>query len=160
MERSISFNLKGYDPFLDFIKAYAIICVLIGHTFPFLDYLGYGLWAGMQVPLFVLIQVFHNFKKETISFNFSKLFWRVFCPFFLVQVLIYACMYVISQKDALSLLYEMAIDGGFGPGAYFPWVYLQIALILCCLFKVINKYGKIVNLIVALIVCEGFELFF
>ena len=160
MERCISFNLKGYDPFINFIKAYAIICVLIGHSFPFLDYMGYGLWAGMQVPLFVLIQVFHNFKKDKISFDFSKLFWRILCPFVIVQACIYLCMFVISQKDAFALFYEMVIDGGFGPGAYFPWVYLQLAIVICCLFNVINKYGKVVNLIVALSVCEGFEILF
>lgn len=50
---------QRHDEFIDFIKAYAILCVLFGHTFGMaLDYVAYGVWAGMQVPLFILIQTF------------------------------------------------------------------------------------------------------
>ena len=45
--QTITFNKSGYDPFIDYIKAFAIICVLIGHTFPFPEYWGYRLFAGM-----------------------------------------------------------------------------------------------------------------
>jgi len=65
MTYCITFNTKGYDGFIDFIKAYAIICVLIGHTLiPYLHDIGYCIWAGMQVPLFILVQSFHGYKKE------------------------------------------------------------------------------------------------
>ena len=81
MSKVITFNKDGYDPFIDVIKAYAIICVLVGHTFPYLDKTGYCLWCDMQVPLFALVQVFHVFKKENQSFNCKKILWRIFIPF-------------------------------------------------------------------------------
>jgi fucose 4-O-acetylase-like acetyltransferase len=89
MSQIITFNKKGYDSFIDFIKAYAIICVLIGHTLPHHDYWGYGLWAGMQVPLFILVQAFHCFKKESYSFSLKKVLWRVIIPFVAIQVIIF-----------------------------------------------------------------------
>ena len=88
MQKVINFNKTGYDPFLDFIKAYAILAVLLGHTFPFLDETGYFLWYGMQVPLFILVQVFHVLKKENYKLNLIQLFKRVFVPFIAVQVVI------------------------------------------------------------------------
>lgn len=33
---TILLNKNGYEPFLDFLKAYAIIGVLLGHTIPYL----------------------------------------------------------------------------------------------------------------------------
>ena len=30
------FEINDNEPFIDFIKAYAILCVLMGHTFPYL----------------------------------------------------------------------------------------------------------------------------
>lgn len=75
---TISFNTKGYDVFIDFIKAYAIMCVLFGHTFLWLDKVGYGVWAGMQVPLFILVQAFHWYKKDKPVINFVKILKRVY----------------------------------------------------------------------------------
>ena len=85
--RQIVFVKNGYDPFIDFIKAYAIICVLIGHTIPYSELWGYGLWAGMQVPLFILIQSFHFFKREANSVSIKKIFNRVLLPFLVVEIL-------------------------------------------------------------------------
>ena len=96
--KTVSFNKIGYDPFIDFIKAYAIVCVLIGHTLPLQDYWGYGLWAGMQVPLFVLVQAFHCFKKETPDINLKKIFLRVGLPYILVQS-IYYFFYILTQQS-------------------------------------------------------------
>lgn len=33
----ITLNKSDYEPFFDFIKAYAILCVLMGHTIPFFE---------------------------------------------------------------------------------------------------------------------------
>ena len=76
----ITFNKSGYEPFFDFIKAYAILCVLMGHTIPFLKETGYSLWYGMQVPLFVLIQSFHALKKESF-FSIKKIISELFFHF-------------------------------------------------------------------------------
>lgn len=156
--KTVSFNKSGYDPFIDFIKAYAIVCVLIGHTLPYLDYWGYGLWAGMQVPLFVLVQSFHSFKKDNHSINLKKILLRVILPYLLVQSTVF--LYIIFFDS--TKFYYFLLSGGAGPGSYYPWVYIQIALLLPIIKKWIdkNQNNKTKVLISFLIICESFEILF
>lgn len=158
MEKTITFNKTGYDPFIDFIKAYAIICVLIGHTLILHDYWGYGLWAGMQVPLFVLIQAFHGFKKVTLDINLKKIFLRVVLPYIIIQSV--AFIFLLCKDP--SGLYSFIGSGGAGPGSYYPWVYIQIALLLPFVKKCVdkNKAHQTIVLISFLIICEAFEMLF
>ena len=156
--KKISFNKTGYDPFIDFIKAYAIICVLFGHTLPFHDYWGYGLWAGMQVPLFVLVQAFHSFKKGSRDTNLKKIFLRVVLPYMMVQSL--ALIYFLCV--APTKLNSFLLSGGVGPGSYYPWIFIQIAFLLPIVNKWLdkNKDNKTKVLIIFLVMCEAFEILF
>jgi len=157
MPNTVVFNKTGYDPFIDFIKAYAIICVLIGHTFPNLNYIGYGLWAGMQVPLFVLVQAFHYLKKDNSIVSLKRIFWRIFFPFIFVEIIIFAILFWIYHYNLNELIHSYLIDGGTGPGSYYPWIYLQIALLLP-LFNIWMKQLSKCQLAVAfLVICEGLE---
>ncbi len=158
MNKVIPFNKTGYDPFIDFIKAYAIICVLIGHTLFLHDYWGYGLWAGMQVPLFVLVQAFHGFKKEALEINCKKIFLRVILPYIVVQSI--ALIFLLC-KDASGICSFIG-SGGAGPGSYYPWIYIQIALLLPFVKKWIdkNKEHQTKVLISSLVICEAFEILF
>lgn len=157
MQKIIAFNKTGYDPFIDFIKAYAIICVIIGHTFPNLGYIGYGLWAGMQVPLFVLVQAFHYLKKESSNVSIKKIFWRIFFPYILVEVFIFATLLWIYHYNATELVHSYLIGAGTGPGSYYPWIYLQIALLLPLFKKCIIGLSRIGLAVFFLILCEGLE---
>lgn len=154
---TITFNTKGHDDFIDFIKAYAILCVLIGHTFLLLDKIGYGIWAGTQVPLFILVQTFHYYKKEESSINIKKIAWRVLLPFFIFEVVIFIIS-IIRGIDCNILINKMLQRGGFGPGAYYPWIYFQVALLLPFFAGLLNKTNKYVSLTVFLILCEGLEI--
>ena len=157
-ERKIAFNTKGYDGFIDFIKAYAIICVLFGHTFgPYLDKTAYGVWAGMQVPLFILIQCFHSFKRDKVELNLLKVFKRVLLPFFLIEIVTFAIAIAIDLYSFHTLL-RMALAGGAGPGAYFPWIYVQIAVLLPFFAILLKRYNTIQAGFIFLLICEGFEL--
>jgi hypothetical protein len=113
MEKVVLFKKDGYDPFIDFLKAYAIICVLMGHTFPFLQETGYALWYGMQVPIFILIQAFHVFKKDVVELNLKKIILRIFIPYFIILSAEYIILFIhgVSIKALIgSLLY----GGGMG----------------------------------------------
>lgn len=157
----ITFNTKGYGGFIDFIKAFAIICVLFGHTFtPILDKVGYGLWAGMQVPLFILVQVFHCFKKDNVTFNFKKVMRRVMIPFLVMEIIALALVLQIYKNDVKFLIFNGLIGGGYGPGSYYPWIYIQVAVLLPFFSWIYKSLGKINALIFSLLLCEGLELFF
>ncbi len=158
--KTITFNKAGYDPFIDFIKAYAILCVLIGHTLPLSDYWGYGLWAGMQVPLFVMVQAFHGFKKDTLNINLKKIFYRVILPYFIIQLIPLFLLILLSHN--FSRLASFLVSGGVGPGSYYPWVFIQIALLLPFVKKWLDKNheDKTKVLLSFLIICELFEVLF
>ena len=157
MNYTITFNKSGYEPFIDFMKAYAILCVLMGHTFPYLKASGYSLWYGMQVPLFVLVQVFHVLKKDSYSFSVKKIFNRIVCPFLLIQ-LIPLGLDLFRYGYSNNLIINCIIRGGYGPGAYYPWIYIQIAVLLVYVKPWFDKGSIIKKLIVALLICEGLEI--
>ncbi len=137
------------------MKGYAILCVLLAHALPNPDATGYALWGGMQVPLFLLIQVFHSFKKEP-HFSFAKLMKRVVLPFLLIQLVLItmAC----KQGDICNQLIVSIIGGGGrGPGSYYFWLYLQFAVLLPLLYPLTNKLKRSQLLIIFLLVSVGCE---
>ena len=174
----IKFQTTGHDEFIDFIKSYAILCVIFGHTFPMLDKIGYGIWAGMQVPLFILIQTFHYLKKErNFKINVGKILGRVVVPFVIAEILTFIVAMLIKGESASTLIQEFIQKGGYGPGSYYPYIYLQITLLLpffAILLKHFNKSGQRSAissqcqsqsqsqslLIVFLLLSEGFEILF
>lgn len=153
----IRFNTKGHDGFIDFLKAYSILCVLFGHTFLWLDMVGYGLWAGMQVPFFILIQAFHCYKKEQYSFNIVKILKRVFIPFIVIEVVTFLIVSVTGEYTVKQLIDRFLRGGGYGPGAYYPWIYLQVALLLPLFGLMLKRCSRVVSLVVFLVLCEGLE---
>lgn len=133
------------------------MCVLFGHTFIFLDEVGYALWAGMQVPLFVLIQSFHAFKQERGDINIKKIFRRVFLPFLIVQILTICLALLFTKYTWNSLINKMLSNGGFGPGAYYPWIYIQVAFILPFFHFLFQKCNKLKAFLITFVLCEGLE---
>lgn len=158
MTNTITFNKTGYDPFIDFIKAYAIICVLVGHTLP-VDKFGYGLWAGMQVPLFVLVQVFHFYKKESSKISIKKIIKRILLPFALFGLVQFVFLSIFSNIGFKSLIINgIANGGGYGPGSYYPCIYIQFAFLLPC-FKCVFRYlNKTQAFLFFLLLAEGLEI--
>ncbi len=157
---TVTFNTKGYDGFIDFIKAYAILCVLFGHTFsPILDKVAYGVWAGMQVPLFILVQSFHSYKKDKVTVNLAKILTRVVLPFVVFEAVTFCIAHFIGHIDCDALIHSM-LTGGYGPGSYYPWAYVQVALLLPLFLLLLKRVDKVTALVVFLIVCEGTEILF
>lgn len=153
----IQFDKDGYEPFFDYIKAYAIVCVLLGHTISSIDDMVSGLWVSMQVPLFVLLQSFHSLKKTKVTFDFSKLFWRIIAPFILVQAALFIILGVVGGFD-YQLIIGGVLKGGYGPGSYFPWVYLQLAIVLKIVHPILRKGSMVSQAFVAVLVCEVLEI--
>ena len=154
----ITFNKEGRDSFIDFLKAYAIVFVLFGHTFPFLQEVGYGLYGQMQVPIFLLIQVFHTFKTEK-SIRIGKIWTRIIRPFLYAQFLIVICIVVCYGADKL-LIYKALSWGGYGPGSYYPYIYIQFAFLLPLCRKWFKGKSEISIAIALILICEICEIIF
>lgn len=61
----LTFKTDGYDPLIDYTKGLCILFVVIQHSIPTVlhHYTMFALWGRLAVPLFLLIQVFHTYKK-------------------------------------------------------------------------------------------------
>lgn len=139
MTRTISFNKTGYDPFIDFLKAYSIICVIIAHILPpeFYKYVLFQVWGDMQVPLFVLIQVFHAYKKGMKpKLNWNSLLKRICLPFIAVQAVIVGFK---SLTGGGVLWTKFIYSGGYGPGSYYIWIYLQLVFLLAIIWPWLRR---------------------
>ena len=130
----IYFNKAGYDPQIDYIKGLCILFVIWTHCIS-RDELGYILfpyWGDTAVPIFLIIQVFHYYKKD-VSLRMPsiiKLWKRILQPFIIMIALMFLTQFVI---------YYDVTDGSFtpsiywdkrGPGSYYIFVYLEFAIVI------------------------------
>lgn len=134
------------------LKGFAILFVLFNHSTPL--YLKkitlFDLWGGMGVPLFLLIQVFHYYKRgldNTSAIKPLKVFQRVVVPFVLSELVIILLKWIMGESFSDSFL-GCFHNWGYGTGEYYIWIYLQFVLLLpltTYLFKHIgNKYLPVV----------------
>lgn len=155
----IQFVKNGHDSFLDFIKAYAILGVIFNHTWVFRDETpGLGLFFSVDVPLFLLVQVFHFLKKDS-TLDFKKIFKRVFLPYFIIQAILFAYVICSNSDDYHHKLSIGLALFGFGPGSYYPLIYIQMALLLLWFKPLFKRLSKIQLLVTFLILSEGIEIF-
>lgn len=158
MISQVTFIKNGYDSFIDFIKAYAIICVLISHTCPSMLWFGNTFWAEMQVPLFILVQTFHYFKKES-KLDAGRLLKRIVLPFVVVSGITFLIQLLIGNCNIKNLITSgIENGGGYGPGSYYPLVYIQIALLLVCFRPLFSRYNKQTLLWLFLLISEACEI--
>lgn len=143
--REIRLYKDGYEPFIDFFKGLAILFVVFSHcTTPLVrNWSGFYFWAAAPTAFFMIIHVFHLFRKGTDvkKPNFGKLIKRVFFPFLIVQ-LILIIGYVIKQ-GGFSGIETHLMKGGIGQGAYFPWVYFEFVVFCWLISPVFRKIKNI-----------------
>ena len=163
MPKVITFNKTGYDPFIDFLKAYAIVFVVVAHSFPaaLWKYCLFQVWGDMQVPMFILIQVFHAYKKGyKPSINWQSMTKRIIIPFVIIQCLILLFRLVFSGQTSSDVLLSTLKAGGFGRGSYYFWIYLQMAFILVWIWPLIMKLTRKQLTLVFLLFSIGCEILF
>ncbi len=160
MQKVIVFNKTGYDPFISFLKAYSIVCVVLAHAIPssVLSSIQFELWGDMQVPIFFLIQTFHSYKKGVKpSISLGKLWQRILKPFLIVEVII-ILFYFLTKGWSPSIVSEIIHEGGKGPGSYYPWIYLQMAILLPVFWPLFKKFSIGKLLFVFIITCFSFDI--
>lgn len=156
----IAFNKTGYDPFIDFIKAYSILVVVFCHGFPYLKETGYAIW-GVQIPLFFLIQVFHCYKREPKQINWHEIAKRIAIPFFMIEFFILTIYLINGHESNYKALITSGLigGGGYGPGSYYPWVYLQMAILIPIVRPVCDRLEKLRSLMVFILFQVAIEIF-
>jgi len=145
-ETKIEFSKIGRDLSLDFVKGLCILLVLLHHTTgeAFHEKSLFYVWGYPAVPLFLLIQVFQSYKNgyESRPWGLLKIWRRAVMPFLIVEVLITACYLIFNPNLSWrQYFYGASYWGGAGPGSYYPWIYIQFALLLP-LFRPFFRYIK------------------
>ena len=140
----IKLKRDGYDEYLDYLKGMSIIMVLINHGAQnIVDMALFPIWIYEAVPMFLLIQVFHAYKKRTVQNPSIKKIWeRILRPFVYTQIVFIAYCFYAFIKRGISIdeyFLDMIMSGGNGQGAYFIWIYIQFAFLLPICFKIVKK---------------------
>lgn len=84
-----------------------------------------------------MIQVFHVYKRDYNVFpNISKIWHRILFPFLVIQLTFvgyHLLDFFLRGTDLYASMLHLLKCGGDGPGSYYIWIYLQMA-VLCPLF--------------------------
>lgn len=155
---------KGSLDEIDFIKGIAMILVLLLHSFP-AKILGnnyvFNLFLAQAVPLFILVTGFlfcyTSFdKKISLPRLSGKILKQIILPFFVFLIIIYAFSCLGSNQPTsreIMLLLE------FGPGSYYPVIYIQVIIALVFVHRFVAKTdNNIAALITCLAACISIEI--
>lgn len=163
--QSLTIDLHGSrNRFLDALKGYAILFVLINHGTPLYlkQWALFDLWGGMAVPLFLVIQVFNYLKMgggNLRQIKWKRILRKLVCPFVVAEALIVIIKSFADQIPLTVCAAACITKGGFGPGEYYIWQYFQF-LFLCPIVWLLlyRKFSKKVSCLIAILVSIGFEL--
>ena len=160
----IKFLKNEYDPFIDYLKGISIIFVVWTHcmTRDELSCILFPFWGDTAVPLFLIIQTFHCYKKDkNVKFpSFKKLWKRIILPYLILMFFTFAFDYFIyfdetSGQFNLSLYWDNR-----GPGSYFIFVYLQFAFLLPIIEPLLRRFSLRWLCLIFIIISQLIELLF
>ena len=142
MER-IEFNKTGYDPQIDYIKGLCILFVIWTHCISRdeLGYMYFPYWGDTAVPIFLLIQVFHYYKKGT-DFRMPstfKLWKRILLPFIIMIALMFLTQFFIYYDVTGGAFSPSLYWDKRGPGSYYIFIYLEFAFVIPLLAPLFKK---------------------
>lgn len=133
-------------PYLDSIKGLSIIFVLLLHSLSraSLGFICASFHIGQAVPIFLTVTFYLSYlTMDRMEGNVgrwygrkrvAKMLKRVVLPF--VVVLILQCIILIYLFDIQWI--KLITEGGYGPGSYYIWVYLQIWLLSPFVYKLLK----------------------
>ncbi len=158
----MTFNQSGYDSSIDFVKGICILLVVWTHCLgdKIMHWTLFDLWGCPAVPVFLLIQVFHAYKKgldNVKQISVKKLWDRIIKPFAVLMTIILTIKLAFGSDSSINILKTAVKQGGFGPGCYYPYIYVQFAVMLPL---IVVLFKKIENKSVLAAIFIGFSILF
>ena len=146
-ETKVEFSRIGHDLSLDFVKGICILLVLVHHTTDtsFHQDSYFYIWGYPAVPLFLLIQVFQTYKSgyEKKGIGLGKTWNRAIFPFIIAEAFVYVCYFALHPYCSWSERFLGSLYwGGKGPGCYYPWIYIQFAILLPLLRPIFRQFSR------------------
>lgn len=159
--KRITFNKSKYDPQIDYIKGLCILFVVWTHCMnrDELSTILFPYWGDTAVPIFIIIQVFHYYKKGVSVRvpNIYKLWKRILQPYLIMVALMFIAQFF--------MYYDMT-DGTFsptlywekrGPGSYYIFIYLEMAFVIPLFAPLFRKLSTKRLLVIFLILSQLIE---
>jgi hypothetical protein len=84
----------------------------------------------------------YYFRKEKIK----KMLLRIFKPFISAQILL-VTVYIFQKNFSIK---GFLAGGGIGPGSYYPWIYLQLWVLIPFMFLIMKKNAIIGSIVIIL----------
>lgn len=133
-KRTIELMKNGYDPFLDFLKGFCILSVILTHCLDERrDYILFHYWGELAVPLFLILQAYHVFRKDKACISrheIENMIRRIFLPFICVTIIEFLYFALATDITILGLIKRIILSGGsLGAGSYYFCVYLQFFIL-------------------------------
>ena len=142
----IEFLKYRHDPQIDFVKGLCIIFVIWTHCMhrEDLSRLLFPFWGDMAVPIFIIIQVFHYYKKGTCIRmpNIVKLYKRILQPFVIMVALMFITQYYMYYDITEGRFSPLLYWDKRGPGSYYIFIYLELAFIIPILAPLFHKMSN------------------
>lgn len=155
-----------YFVWVDDVKGISMILVVLWHC-------GYLCgkenlqWFQHAVPLFLFCSAYILRNKVRglywSDLQFTKLLKRIVWPFILVEILVVLILFVktfVSDYALPNTFYEFLRMGGYGPGSYFPIVYVQCWLIIPFLVALRERTSFNQGFAIFILVCALLEMVF
>lgn len=136
---------------IDYLKAIAVILVILTHSLQTNTYLKIGgpFWIDMSVPIFIIISGFTNamssdkhgintlkeyFNMKSISSKLSRLMFP-----YLIIVSLEVLIYMMQEPKSLLEVLVRCIIGGWGPGSYYIPILIQLLIIFPFIYLLFKK---------------------
>ena len=152
MQENTANSEKNWYPFFDYLKALAIICIVIDHyrfTISELGNLLFPYAIEMGVPIFMLVTGFlyansflknkiYNIKEMFAPAILIKRFLRLTLPF----LIIFTIEYIFNTANIREHdnFFINLFNGQIGPGSYYFPVILQVIIFFPILYVIALKY--------------------
>ena len=162
--KRIEFNKTSYDPQIDYIKGLCILFVILTHCISReeLGYMLFPYWGDTAVPIFLIIQVFHYYKKG-VTFRMPsvvKLWKRILRPFFIMIALMFLVQYFIYYDTTEGLFSPSLYWDKRGPGSYYIFIYLELAFVIPLFALLFKKLPVKWLFVIFVIISQIIELIF
>ena len=133
---------QGHSNFIDFLKGVCILWVLWTHVYFYPSQTLFPLWGEMAVPIFIMIQVVNTYRKGIDQVKFpkiKKLFLRILLPALIVWFILFI---INSLWGGVLHADKVLVNWGYGPGCYYPWIYLEFAFLLPIIAWIFNRLKR------------------
>lgn len=127
---------------VDGAKGVAILSVILQHCIPCSYEIGWMWHIGQAVPIFLFITAylitkrFESFRTYYTWNRFTNMIKKIILPFMIVLLIQIVLLAVVNGVPSLKTIIK---NTGIGPGSYYPWLYVQVWLIMPLIVVFVRK---------------------